>query len=95
MKQIVSMSEILSITGSSASLFNKLFGSFLTASDSPVSEDCPTYKSFASIILKSAGIMLPADKSTISPTVTSLIGIFTSSPSLKTVEVVCTNSFNF
>ena len=39
---------------------------FCTLSDSPVKADCPTYKSLASIILKSAGIMLPADKTTTS-----------------------------
>ena len=47
---------------------------FFTASDSPVKEDCPTYKSLESIILKSAGIILPADNKTVSNIVISLIG---------------------
>ena len=47
-----------------------------------------------SIILKSAGIILPAERVTISPKVTSLIGIWTSLPFLITDVVVATNCFN-
>ena len=68
---------------------------FLTASDSPVKDDCPTYKSFDSITLRSAGIKLPADNIIISPKTTWLIGIKHSLPSLITVVVVATSSFNF
>ena len=39
--------------------------------------------------------MLPADKLTISPTVTSFIGISFSSPFLNTFTVVATSSFSF
>ena len=90
-KQIVSKSEILSKFSIEVSEFT----TFFTASDSPVNDDCPTYKSVASITLKSAGIMLPADSTTISPKVTSLIGICISLPSLITTVVVATSSFNF
>ncbi len=46
------------------------------------------------MILKSAGIMLPAERTTMSPRVTSFIGICTSLPSLMTWQVVATNSFS-
>ena len=89
-KQIVSKSEILSI------LFKDILEStyFSTLSDSPVREDCPTYKSFASMILKSAGIMLPAESTTMSPSVTWFIGIWISFPSRITVVFVATICFN-
>ena len=91
-KQIVSKSVILSISSIDSS---SVFVSFLTASDSPVIEDCPTYKSLDSIIRKSAGIISPAERTTISFRVTSFIGIFFSLPFLITVAVVSTSSFNF
>ena len=47
---------------------------FFIASDSPVSEDCLTYKLLDSIILKSAGIILPLERITVSPIVTFLMG---------------------
>ena len=68
---------------------------FFILSDSPVNEACPTYRSFDSIILKSAGIILPADNKTMSPKVTFLTGIFISLLSLITVVVVSTISLNF
>jgi len=90
-KQIVSKSDMLSI--SSSCIWE--FICFFTASDSPVKDDWLTYKSFASIILKSAGIILPADKITVSPITISFIGIFISFPFLITEHVVATNAFNF
>ena len=90
-KQILSISEILYMV----SLFNSVSTFFLTESDSPVSDDCPTYKSFDSNTLKSAGTKLPADNKTISPTVISFTGISFFSPFLITVPVVATNCFNF
>ena len=68
---------------------------FFTLSDSPVRDDCPTYKSFASITLKSAGIILPADNITVSPITTSFIGISIFCPFLITVVLVATIFFNF
>ena len=91
-KHIVSISERLSIVSFSSS---SVFSSFLIASDSPVSVDCPTYKSFDSIILKSAGIMSPAESITVSPGTKSLNGNFIFFPFLTTVAVVDTNCFNF
>ena len=75
--------------------FNSLVANFLTASDSPVKEDCTTYKSFSSIILRSAGIKSPADKIIISPIVISSKNTFFSFPSLNTVDFTATNFFNF
>ena len=48
-----------------------------------------------SIILKSAGIMLPAERTTISPKVISFIGTWISFPSLITLVVVETKAFSF
>ena len=90
-KQIVSKSDILDISSD----FKLVVASFLTASDSPVKADCPTYKSLDSNILKSAGIILPAFKITISPITISFIGISISFPSRITIVVVATSSFNF
>ena len=90
-KQILSKSDILS---NSSCLFSNSTVFFIL-SDSPVNEACPTYKSFDSIILKSAGIILPADNKTMSPKVTFLTGIFISLLSLITVVVVSTISLNF
>ena len=56
--------------------FSSESGTFFIESDSPVIDDCPTNKSLASSILKSAGTKSPADSETISPTVKSLKGIF-------------------
>ena len=90
MKQMVSKSAILSISLAEISVLTNFF----TLSDSPVKEDWLTYKSFDSMILKSAGIILPAESTTISPKVTWLIGIWTSFPSRITVVVVATICFN-
>ena len=90
-KHILSKSDMLSISSSLSS--NSTV--FLTLSDSPVKDDCPTYKSFASITLKSAGIILPADNTTVSPITTSLIGISIFCPLLITVVFVATIFFNF
>ena len=90
-KQILSKSEILSIS----SFLSSNSTVFFTLSDSPVKDDCPTYKSFASITLKSAGIILPADNTTVSPITTFLIGISIFLPSLTTVVFVATIFFNF
>ena len=72
-----------------------VFSTFLTLSDSPVNADCPTYKLFVSIILKSAGMMLPADNNTISPIVILFTGTWISSLLLKIDTVVATSAFNF
>ena len=85
-KQIVSKSAILSNSSKEVSVSTFFF----TLSDSPVKEDCPTYKSFASIILKSAGIILPAESRTTSPKVTWLMGSSIFSPFRRTVVVVAT-----
>ena len=71
------------------------FTTFLVGSDSPVKDDCVTYKSFASIILLSAGIISPADNTIISPTATSFNGTFISLLFLITVVFVSTKLFNF
>ena len=68
---------------------------FLTASDSPVKDDWLTYRSFASIILKSAGIIEPLDNKTTSPIVILWIGILIFFPSRITDEVVPTSSLSF
>ena len=90
-KHILSKSDMLSISSSLSS--NSTV--FLILSDSPVKDDCPTYRSFASITLKSAGIILPADNTTVSPITTSLIGISSFCPFLITVVFVATIFFNF
>ena len=64
--------------------FNSESGTFFIESDSPVIDDCPTNKSFASNTLKSAGTKSPADSETISPIVKSLKGIFSFLPFLIT-----------
>ena len=62
---------------------------FSIGSLSPVNEDCDTNKSFASMILTSAGIISPADKCMISPVTNSSIGISIFSFSSRvTVHVV-------
>ena len=91
MKQIVSISERLSISCSDGS---SVFSIFLIASDSPVRVDWPTYKSLDSIILMSAGIMSPAESKTVSPKTKSLKATFIFLPFLITVAVVDTSCFN-
>jgi len=61
---------------------------FSIASDSPVNEDCETNKSLACKILTSAGIISPAAKWIISPTMISEIGISLKMPFRCTSDVV-------
>ena len=75
-------------------LFSKLT-TFLDASLSPVKVDCDTYKSFASIIFKSAGIISPAESIIISPTVIWFKAIFSSLPFLNTNAFVSIRLFSF
>ena len=68
---------------------------FSTGVDSPVKDDCEINKSLASKILKSAGIIEPAVKTTISPGTTSFNGISTFLLFLITEVVVFIIAFNF
>ena len=69
--------------------------SFSTGSDSPVSDDWVINKSFADIILISAGIISPAAKLIISPGKISSIEISLKIPFLLTAIVVLIICFNF
>ena len=71
-------------------------GIFSTGSLSPVRLAWLTKRSFASIILTSAGIMSPAERWTMSPTTTSSMGISSrGAPFLLTVAVVVIISRSF
>ena len=70
-------------------LFSAGAASFSTGSLSPVSADWLTNRSLALSILRSAGIMSPADRQTRSPTAISSMGISVLTPARSTHDVVC------
>ena len=88
MKQALEYSSNARPTGWFGSAF------FSTGIDSPVSADWVTKKSFADRIRKSAGMMLPAASTTMSPGTTSSSGTSICLPSRTTSVVVFTNFCN-
>ncbi len=65
---------ILTLSPKDASSSNLIFAFFSTGTDSPVKEASSTFKLDASTNLKSAGIISPVSKTTISPGTTALDG---------------------
>ena len=68
---------------------------FSTGMDSPVSADWLTKKSLAQSTRRSAGMRLPAARTTTSPGTTSSRGTSVSRPSRSTVTVVLTSFCSF
>ena len=66
------------------SIYASSFGDFSTGTDSPVKFDSSTFSLLVSISTKSAGILSPSSRITMSPIVSSFASIFCTCPSLLT-----------